>query len=232
MWKLPRAQNWAWLAVTTFSRCHRYGVKWREMASNGVMIRQKSAMFLASTGWLNRDWRALSRYNRTQWFRHFQTISDKFRRVPILKFRDMNFLWTFEVKKSIHEYFEISSGNTLSASRLAWQQHFFLDIFCFLLWHLAEDEIRQLLEEKDSKNTWKKNIQSCSTSVSWIFVGKGDCRTNREKRNCSSFKKVLEREIYSFVTMFTMYNKTIIGFGFCDMRNYQCLGKSYLPRHW
>ena len=28
----------------------------------------------------------------------------------------------------------------------------------------------------------------------------------------------------------TMYNKTIIGFGFCDMQNYQCLGKSYLPR--
>ena len=27
-----------------------------------------------------------------------------------------------------------------------------------------------------------------------------------------------------------MYNKTIIGFGFCDMQNYQCLGKSYLLR--
>ena len=27
-----------------------------------------------------------------------------------------------------------------------------------------------------------------------------------------------------------MYNKTIIGFGFCDMQNYQCLGKSYQPR--
>ena len=25
-----------------------------------------------------------------------------------------------------------------------------------------------------------------------------------------------------------MYNKTIIGFGFCDMQNYQRLGKSYL----
>ena len=28
----------------------------------------------------------------------------------------------------------------------------------------------------------------------------------------------------------TMYNKAIIGFGFCDMQNYQCLGKSYLTR--
>ena len=27
-----------------------------------------------------------------------------------------------------------------------------------------------------------------------------------------------------------MYNKTIIRFGFCDMPNYQCLGKSYQPR--
>ena len=25
-----------------------------------------------------------------------------------------------------------------------------------------------------------------------------------------------------------MYSKTIIGFGFCDMPNYQCLGKSYI----
>ena len=25
-----------------------------------------------------------------------------------------------------------------------------------------------------------------------------------------------------------MYNKTIIGFDFCDMQSYQCLGKSYL----
>ena len=28
----------------------------------------------------------------------------------------------------------------------------------------------------------------------------------------------------------TMYNKTIIGFRFSDMQNYQCLSKSYLPR--
>ena len=27
-----------------------------------------------------------------------------------------------------------------------------------------------------------------------------------------------------------MYSRTIIGFGFCDMQNYQCLGKSYQPR--
>ena len=27
-----------------------------------------------------------------------------------------------------------------------------------------------------------------------------------------------------------MHNKTIIGFGFCDMQNYQCLGKSCQPR--
>ena len=27
-----------------------------------------------------------------------------------------------------------------------------------------------------------------------------------------------------------MYNKTIIGFDFCDMQNYHCLGKSYQPR--
>ena len=26
-----------------------------------------------------------------------------------------------------------------------------------------------------------------------------------------------------------MYNKTIIGFGFCGMQDYQCLGKNYHP---
>ena len=55
----------------------------------------------------------------------------------------------------------------------------------------SEDEIRQLLEERLQKH--KKNIQSRSTSVSRIFVGKGDCRAKGKKRNCSSFEKVLRR---------------------------------------
>ena len=45
---------------------------------------------------------------------------------------------------------------------LVWQQHFFPDIFCFTLLHLAEDEIRQLLEEKVAQ---------------------------QEKRNCLEFQK-------------------------------------------
>ena len=40
------------------------------------------------------------------------------------------------------------------ASMVGMATTFFLDIFCFMLWL-----IRQLLEEKDSKNTCKKNIQ-------------------------------------------------------------------------
>ena len=67
---------------------------------------------------------------------------------------------------------------------LAWQHFFRYFLFhvmasCFL--SSSEHEIRQLLEEKDSK-THKKNKQNCSTSVSLIFVEKGDCRTNGEKR--------------------------------------------------
>ena len=36
----------------------------------------------------------------------------------------------------------------------------------------------------------------------------------------------------AFVVIFfkTMYNKTIIRFGFCDIRNNQCLGKCYQPQ--
>ena len=67
-----------------------------------------------------------------------------------------------------------------------------------------------------------KSLNKCFMNICW----KKDCRTNREKRNCSSFKKVLEREIYSFVAMFifsayTMYNKTIIGsvFVICGIIN-------------
>ena len=35
---------------------------------------------------------------------------------------------------------------------------------------------------------------------------------------------------YAYFFPLKMHNKTIIGFGFCDMQNYQCLGKSYQPR--
>ena len=35
---------------------------------------------------------------------------------------------------------------------------------------------------------------------------------------------------YAYFFPLKMYNKTIIGLGFSDMQNYQCLGKSYQPR--
>ena len=44
---------------------------------------------------------------------------------------------------------------------------------------------------------------------------------------------IYDKTIIEFSLWFSspeMYNKTIIGFGFCDMQNYQCLGKSYQPR--
>ena len=75
---------------------------------------------------------------------------------------------------------------------------FSLDIFCFMLWHLAEDEIRQLLEEKDSKSTCKRTYKVTQQVFYEYLLEKGIA----EQQNCSSFKKVLEREIYSFVTMF------------------------------
>ena len=45
--------------------------------------------------------------------------------------------------------------------------------------------------------------------------------------------KSIKKTIIGFSLWFSaleMYNKTIIGWGFCDMPNYQCRGKSYQPR--
>ena len=42
--------------------------------------------------------------------------------------------------------------------------------------------------------------------------------------------EIYDKTIIEFSLWFSslgMYNKTIIGFGFCDMQNYQCRGKSY-----
>ena len=36
--------------------------------------------------------------------------------------------------------------------------------------------------------------------------------------------KQLLNLLYGFQSPLEMYSKTIIGFGFCDMQNYQCLG--------
>ena len=74
-----------------------------------------------------------------------------------------------------------------------------------------------------------KSLDKCFMNICWK---RG---LQNQQRNCSSFKKVLEREsILSLPCLFsplTMYNKTIIGFGFCEMGNYQRLGKGYLlPR--
>ena len=41
------------------------------------------------------------------------------------------------------------------------------------------------------------------------------------------YKTIIESSLW--FSPLEMYNKTIIGFGFCDMQNYQCLGKSYHP---
>ena len=47
--------------------------------------------------------------------------------------------------------------------------------------------------------------------------------------------KIYNKTIIGFSLWFSrleMYNKRFIRFGFCDMPNYQCLGKSYQPRLW
>ena len=50
---------------------------------------------------------------------------------------------------------------------LAWQQHFFSRFFCFMLWHLAEDEIRQLLQKvvKKTPKTHAKRTYKVAQQV-------------------------------------------------------------------
>ena len=52
----------------------------------------------------------------------------------------------------------------------------------------------------------------------------------------SSYVYYFRLEIYKTIIGFSlwfspleMYDKTIIGFGFCDMQDYQCPGMSYQP---
>ena len=58
-----------------------------------------------------------------------------------------------------------------------------------MLWHLAEDEIRQLLEEKDSKITCKKNIQSRSQVFHEYLLEKGIAEITEK----SEIARVLKR---------------------------------------
>ena len=97
----------------------------------------------------------------------------------------------------------------------------------------SEDEIRQLLEKKDSKNT--KRTYKVAQQLFHEYLLENGIAEPTEK---SEIARVLRRfysnkSILSLPCLFsplTMYNKTIIGFGYCDMQNYQCLRKSYLPR--
>ena len=65
---------------------------------------------------------------------------------------------------------------------------FFSDIFCLMLWHLVEDEICQLLEEKDSKNTCKRTYKVAQQVFHEYLLKKGIA----EQRNCSRKAKLLE----------------------------------------
>ena len=81
-----------------------------------------------------------------------------------------------------------------------------------------EDEIRHLFEEKDFKNTKRTCKFAQQVFLEYLL----------EKVMAEPTDK---SEILSLPCLFsplTMYDKTIIGFGFCDMQNYQCLRKSYL----
>jgi len=41
-----------------------------------------------------------------------------------------------------------------------------------------------------------------------------------------------EAKTQALFFLFSMYNKTIIRFGFCDIQNNQGLGKGYQPQPW
>ena len=97
------------------------------------------------------------------------------------------------------------------ASMVGMATTFFLSMFSVSCYGISpKTKFVNCLRKKTPKTHAKEHVKSlnkCFMNICWKR-GLQNSEIAREKRNCSSFKKVLEREIYSFVTMliFSAYN--------------------------
>ena len=98
----------------------------------------------------------------------------------------------------------------------------------------TQQEIEKLLEDKDSENT--KRSTKVAKELFYEYLKEKNIQEPHDKKELAqvlkSFCFYVDRCDNAFVVIFlkTMYNKTIIRFGFCDIRNNQGLGKCYQPK--
>ena len=75
------------------------------------------------------------------------------------------------------------------ASMVGMATTFFSRHFCFMLWHLAEDEIRQLLEEKTQKTHGKRTYKVAQQVFHEYLLEKGIAEPTEK----SEIARVLKR---------------------------------------
>ena len=91
---------------------------------------------------------------------------------------------------------------------------------------LTEQDIEKIVEDKDDKH--RKVDEGGKGAVCWLREREKTERTWGKERVGTNFENILCRSEKERIR--SMYNKTIIRFGFCDIQNNQGLGKGYLPQ--
>ena len=93
---------------------------------------------------------------------------------------------------------------------------------------LTEQVIEKIVEDKDSQN-----IQRSTNVAKELFAD----YVQEKKLSEPAEKKELTQTFKTYILcrsekerIRSMYNKTIIRFGFCDIQNNQCLSKGYQPQ--
>ena len=84
----------------------------------------------------------------------------------------------------------------------------------------TRQEIEKLLEDKDSENT--KRSTKVAKELFYEYLKEKNIQEPHDKKELAQVLKInCDRCDNVFVVIFfkTMYNKTIIRFGFCDIRN-------------
>ena len=90
----------------------------------------------------------------------------------------------------------------------------------------TEQEIEKLLKQKDSEN--KRRLTKIAKELFHEYLNyirKKAFRTQKTRRT-----QMLKLFAVILFTCKTLYNKTSIRFGFCDIRNNQGLGNCYQPQ--
>ena len=86
----------------------------------------------------------------------------------------------------------------------------------------TQQEIEKLLEDKDSENT--KRSTKVSKELFYEYLKEKNIQEPHDKKELAQVLKSFYVEGRKKDGEKTMYNKTIIRFGFCDIRNNQGLG--------